>query len=676
MKKYIFLPTLFLLFTFFFFSNQEIQNAQAQTDLPLDGTSYCILPSVNPTNPTDVGEGGTCVPASGPYSLSTGIIDCEAQTPMHPVAYCTTEGGANNGQIYGYCCVPGATPISPTVTPTLTPTPTTGQTGAVCSAVAYEPLDGDAWRLSAIPSGGPVCLSVQRVIAFIAYSPTDNTAVVGQSFTISVSGGSSSTGVIGNAEDEGIINVTLPTSSNGAVPFTITGPGVNLTQQIFTSCDSSSTTCNVPAPQTPTLTPTTGPTSTPTLTPTLTPTPTTAGGNTLTITPSHGCLDTPIQVTFHGVTFPVAADGYFNNTGLAAPSSYFVEFGFPTNPITIYPNQMLQYAPPSGGASGGTLTTQQSNNLDYSNLLNGPGAYPIIFVFGNTPKTPDASALYTVDASCFPATPTLTSTPTTTPVPACGSTCGTGTSNTCSGATGGCSVCDPGTNTCQTPPACGTTCTSDSSCNGAGGGCSSCVSGVCSIPNTTKLAFTIFLDDIGKYGDNANPTNTSFSNPSPSHPTRTLNVTVFDSNNTLVGSPSGTITYNSSAGNFTGVIDMGNLSTGDYIIKAKTDMYLQRLFSAIQHIQTLTTNIVPTKNMIAGDINDDNQLDVEDYNILRDCGYGALNPLPISDPTSEYNSPTCQSHQFKNNADLNDDGIIDSHDFNLFIRELSVQAGD
>lgn len=80
--------------------------------------------------------------------------------------------------------------------------------------------------------------------------------------------------------------------------------------------------------------------------------------------------------------------------------------------------------------------------------------------------------------------------------------------------------------------------------------------------------------------------------------------------------------------------------------------------------------------MIAGDINDDNQLDVEDYNILRDCGYGALNPLPISDPTSEYNSPTCQSHQFKNNADLNDDGIIDSHDFNLFIRELSVQAGD
>jgi hypothetical protein len=80
--------------------------------------------------------------------------------------------------------------------------------------------------------------------------------------------------------------------------------------------------------------------------------------------------------------------------------------------------------------------------------------------------------------------------------------------------------------------------------------------------------------------------------------------------------------------------------------------------------------------LVTGDTNNDNVLNILDYNALLDCGYGELNPLPINDPNSTYNSKECQVHTPTEDVDLNDDGIINSTDYNLFLRELSVQNGD
>ncbi len=199
------------------------------------------------------------------------------------------------------------------------------------------------------------------------------------------------------------------------------------------------------------------------------------------------------------------------------------------------------------------------------------------------------------------------------------------------------------------------------------------------VPLATTLNFTVFLHGIGNSGDNANPNTFSLSNHSPLHPERPATIEVYDSNNQLVKSTTGTLTYSSNAGNFTAnTISLGTaFTTGDYNIKIKTDRYLKKLVPGIVHITAGQSNLVPTVTLVAGDINGDNNLNILDYNTLLDCGYGAFTPLPMTDPNSLYNSASCQSHQpYVANADLNDDGTVDYTDFNLFVRELSVQNGD
>ena len=155
---------------------------------------------------------------------------------------------------------------------------------------------------------------------------------------------------------------------------------------------------------------------------------------------------------------------------------------------------------------------------------------------------------------------------------------------------------------------------------------------------------------------------------------------ILDSNNQQVSisSSSSSLIYNSANGNFTDSIDLGpTFPTGNYSIKVKTDKYLWKLVPGIVNIKTLASNTVATTSLVAGDIKDDNILNILDYNILLDCGYGAINPLPLADPNSLYNSPSCVAHSdFRSNVDLDDNGIVNSADYNLFLRELSVQNGD
>lgn len=201
----------------------------------------------------------------------------------------------------------------------------------------------------------------------------------------------------------------------------------------------------------------------------------------------------------------------------------------------------------------------------------------------------------------------------------------------------------------------------------------------------THMSFTILLDGIGKAGDTPNPTANDLSNKTPKHPDRQLQVTVFDSHNTQVAAGTGTISFvtpgdninDSDVGTFKGTVTLNTiLANGRYTVKVKSDPYLRKAFPAIIAIDNSTDNILPPITLVDGDTDGNNALDVADYNALLDCGYGSLNPLPITNQSAEYNSDACKAHEPRGNIDLNDDGFVNAFDYNLFVRELSVQSGD
>jgi hypothetical protein len=193
----------------------------------------------------------------------------------------------------------------------------------------------------------------------------------------------------------------------------------------------------------------------------------------------------------------------------------------------------------------------------------------------------------------------------------------------------------------------------------------------------TALGFTVLLDGIGAAGDSANPSGNSLSNKNPLHPQRNLDVQVYDSNNTVVASSSAPVDYDSNAGTFAGEVGLpSTVASGDYYVTVKTDSYLRKLVPGIQQIVSGQETQLPQVELIAGDINGTNVLNILDYNALLDCGFGDVNPLPMNDPDSTFNSAACQAHQPPQDVDLNDDGIVNSTDYNLWLRELSVQNGE
>lgn len=180
-------------------------------------------------------------------------------------------------------------------------------------------------------------------------------------------------------------------------------------------------------------------------------------------------------------------------------------------------------------------------------------------------------------------------------------------------------------------------------------------------PGTTTLNLTVGLHGIGTGGDSANPD--SVGNMNPLHPSRAVMIDIYDSQNQLVTSQQGTVTFDVNSGKFTGTVDLGtNFATGFYTVKIKTNQYLRALIPGIQDIVSGQINTLPTVTLVAGDINGDNAINIEDYNILIGC-YSDL--LPATDCTADNNVL----------ADLTDDGHVNQFDYNLFLRELTNIGG-
>lgn len=182
-------------------------------------------------------------------------------------------------------------------------------------------------------------------------------------------------------------------------------------------------------------------------------------------------------------------------------------------------------------------------------------------------------------------------------------------------------------------------------------------------PVETTLTITAFLHGIGNIGDNANPDAHSLSNKKPFHERRQLFVEVYNDQNMLAASKEGTISYNKDNGYYTGVFDFSqSLPEGDYIVKVKEPTHLRKLVDGIIHIKPQINNQITQIALVAGDVNNDNALNILDYNVISGC-YSDLLPAVACDDLK------------KEISDLNDDGNVNQYDYNLFLREIIVQNG-
>ncbi len=216
------------------------------------------------------------------------------------------------------------------------------------------------------------------------------------------------------------------------------------------------------------------------------------------------------------------------------------------------------------------------------------------------------------------------------------------------------------------------TCVSVAACAANSGGCTS-AGGTCGTQaGDTTLKFVVGLDGIGSTGDNVSPVS-SGSNKNPLTTTRNMDVKILNSQNQQIAEDSSSMTYNQATGKFNGTAVYHAFQTGNYSVKVTSDGHLVRLVPGIQTITANTINTMPNINLVAGDVDNNNALNIKDYNILMSC-------LSANDPGINGSDGGTLCHQNANYAarsDLDDNGTIDLlNDYNLFLREYSVQNGD
>ncbi len=180
-------------------------------------------------------------------------------------------------------------------------------------------------------------------------------------------------------------------------------------------------------------------------------------------------------------------------------------------------------------------------------------------------------------------------------------------------------------------------------------------------PGSTSVVVTLLLHGLGKGGDSVNPT--SLGNMNPQRPQRIVTLDVYNAQNQLVATKQGPVTFDTADGNFVGTVDLGpGIVTGAHTIRIKTDQYLRGIVSGIQNLTTGGSKTLASLTLVGGDVNNDNQINIVDYNIIVGC-YSDLLP-PVSCNVGD-----------EVRADINDDGNVNQFDYNFFIRELTNLGG-
>lgn len=181
--------------------------------------------------------------------------------------------------------------------------------------------------------------------------------------------------------------------------------------------------------------------------------------------------------------------------------------------------------------------------------------------------------------------------------------------------------------------------------------------------SVTTFTVSLCPHELGNCGDNVNPH--AMGNIAPKHQSKIVVITFYNNANKLVATIVASVLYSPSSQNFTNTIKISNFPSGMYTIKLKMNGYL-----TVQYPGNYTVNgggkiTLPSISLIAGDVNNDNVINVLDYNAIISCFGDRLYTSSCLAPINSQSS----------GADLNDDNSVDGVDYNIFIRELTVQQG-
>lgn len=182
---------------------------------------------------------------------------------------------------------------------------------------------------------------------------------------------------------------------------------------------------------------------------------------------------------------------------------------------------------------------------------------------------------------------------------------------------------------------------------------------------STFIALNICPHGLGNCGDNVSPN--IGGNTHPKHLQRPVSVGLFNGSDQQVASITGTLEYSSSSAKFLVTIPVpSSVPSGSYLVKLSSDGFLTKQVPGIIQLTNGQTVTIPVVSLVTGNINNDSQIDILDYNLLTNC-FGS------KQTTSSCTTPPTASSSA---SDINDDGVVDAADYNLFLRELSVQKAN
>jgi hypothetical protein len=135
---------------------------------------------------------------------------------------------------------------------------------------------------------------------------------------------------------------------------------------------------------------------------------------------------------------------------------------------------------------------------------------------------------------------------------------------------------------------------------------------------------------------------------------RSGEVQVFNTNNEPV--KQGPINFNFSGGTYKGTVELADLPEATYYVKARFDNTIFTQFPGVYAMKK-GKNTLPRLQLVPGDLNKDNKLNMEDHSLFAGC----------------FGAKSCTQ---KTLADFNDDGAVSGVDYNILIRSFAIRQGD
>jgi hypothetical protein len=129
----------------------------------------------------------------------------------------------------------------------------------------------------------------------------------------------------------------------------------------------------------------------------------------------------------------------------------------------------------------------------------------------------------------------------------------------------------------------------------------------------TKLALSLAIPGIGSNIDKGQ-------NNNPEHPQRKVEIKIFNSQNQEALAQDAIVIYNSTPSTFEGTLALSSsIPSGFYTIKVRTNGTLWKAYPGIQSIIQGSTNALPRLALTSGDVNQDNEINLLDYNLVLSC---------------------------------------------------------